>query len=394
MVGEHTIDTVLFIHVPTEWQTTNRRYAFLALAETLPSHVAVVCVNRAVDPVVTLLKRPRKFLSGVWRTRDERVSDRLRVVTPRLILHEIPAAKVPGATAINRILMRRQLRGAMSRWFPKAERVIQWIHHPVQHWIYRALPDAGKVYHCYDEYNCSPDGIFHERRWERERELIREADLTFVTSESLKHRREGVARRMGVIPNGIPDFFFAAQSPPPDPIDRIPRPRIGYLGNIFSLLDYPLLEKIFRRRPDWQLVFVGPIEAEAHVRSLRSLDNVHFMGTRPHESLPNLLPRLDVGLMPFLVNDFTRPLVPLKLFEYLAAGLPVVSTDLPNLQEFRSLIRLVPDEADTFERAIAETLRLDREQESAKLKMEARKHTWSQINREYVVPALCEVFGL
>jgi glycosyltransferase involved in cell wall biosynthesis len=123
------------------------------------------------------------------------------------------------------------------------------------------------------------------------------------------------------------------------------------------------------------------------------LSNVHFLGPRPHKDLPSLLGRLDVGLMPFVVNDFSRPLVPLKLYEYMAAGLPVVSTKLPNLAPYRSLIRLSAQDVDSFGVAITETLALDRADQAQKLRAAAQKYTWTKINEEYVVPVLRDVFG-
>jgi len=387
------IDTILLIYVPSIWETTNRRYAFSALAETLPPHVAVICVDRPVDLFVAPIKRTRRFLSGIWRLGDFAVSERLRVVKPRLLLHEIPAARVPGITAINRILLRRQLQSVIHRHFPDTRHIIQWIHHPVQRWVYDVFPDAGRVYHCYDEYTCSDDGRFYPDRWDREMRVVQEADITFVTSDTLKHRREEIARRLALIPNGIPEFFFERHPIGTDPIDQIPCPRIGYLGNIFVLLDYELLQEICVRRPDWQMVFVGPIQKEALVQNLRGLPNAHFVGPRPHEELPAILQRFDVGLMPFLINDFTRPLTPLKLYEYLAAGVPVVSTDLPNLDSFRSLIRLVPNEVAAFEAAIARELAEDRAVTAARLREAARAFTWPRINSEYVIPVLREEFG-
>lgn len=394
MMKTPIIDTVLLIYVPTIWETTNRRYAFLALAETLPRNIAVVCVDRPIDLLVTPLTRPCRFLSGIRRLGDFAVGDRLRVIRPRLLIHEIPAARIPGLTAINRRLLGRQLRQMLRRHFPDVGRILQWIHHPVQRWVYDIFPDAGRIYHCYDEYTCSDDGRFQAALWQKEKLVIEEAAITFITSDSLRHRREKVARRLALIPNGIPEFFFQPRPPLADPIDRIPRPRIGYLGHIFALLDYELLHDISVRHPEWQMVFVGPIFKEALVRRLRGLSNVHFVGTRPHEDLPGILRRFDVGLMPFLVNDFTRPLVPLKLYEYLAAGVPVVSTELPNLHPFQSLIRLVPNEPAAYEAAIAGELIKDRAATAVRLQEAAREFTWSRINQEYVIPVLREVFGV
>jgi glycosyltransferase involved in cell wall biosynthesis len=190
----------------------------------------------------------------------------------------------------------------------------------------------------------------------------------------------------------MPAFFLEDAPVTDDPIDLIPRPRIGYLGNVFSLLDFKMLESIFARRSEWQLLFVGPIQSEDLVRGLRTLPNVHFAGPRPHESLPGILARFDVGLIPIALNEFTRPLTPLKFFEYLGAGVPMVSTSFDELERFRDLVRLVPNEPEAFEAAIERTLAEDRTVLSKRLREEAEAHTWTVINREHVIPVLRECF--
>ena len=122
------------------------------------------------------------------------------------------------------------------------------------------------------------------------------------------------------------------------------------------------------------------------------MPNVHFLGPRRHESLPGVLERFDVGLIPIVINEFTRPLTPLKFFEYLGAGVPMVSTSFRELEQFRHLIRLVPNEPDAFEAAIQQTLDEDRAALSRKLRREAELHTWDVVNRESVVPVLREEF--
>lgn len=386
--------TLLLVYVPSVWEHDHRRNAFRSLAETLPEHVAVICVDRPLDFFVAPLKRPRQFLSGIWRLGEYSDRERLYVVRPRLIMHEIPAARIPLMTAINRLLLRRQLQQVIHRYFTGVRHIIQWIHHPIQRWVYDVFPDAGRVYHCYDEYACSDDGQFHPERWAREKRVIQEADVTFVTSDKLKNRRDQIARRLPLIPNGIPEYFFECPPLTHDPIEQIPHPRVGYLGHVRPQLDFNLLQEICLHYPDWQMVFVGPIYNEDLIRDLRKLPNVHFLGPRPHRLLPAILQQFDVGLMPFLVNESTRGLLPLKLYEYLAAGVPVVSTNLPNLDSFRSIIRLVPNEAKAFEAAIVHELGQDRATTAARLREVARNFTWTRINREYVIPVLQDVFGL
>jgi len=381
-----TVDTVIIIHVPSEWRTTNRRWAFRALAETLPGNAAVLCVNRPIDFVVNPIKRPGKFWRGVWTTRFELESDRLGVITPRILLHEILARRVPGATAINRQWMASQLRRVIRRTFPNAHRMNQ-------RWVFDAVPGCGRVYHAYDEYACTSDGEFHQERWDAEVAVLREADLVFATADAILRRRQPFARRIELLPNGMPAFFLEDAPVTGDPIDRIPHPRIGYLGNVFSLLDFKMLESIFARRTEWQLLFVGPVQSENLVRGLRALPNVHFVGPRPHESLPAILTRFDVGLIPITINEFTRPLTPLKFFEYLGAGVPMVSTSFDELERFRDLIQLVPNESEAFEAAIQQTLAEDRTALSRRLRKAAEARTWTVINRERVIPVLRENFG-
>jgi glycosyltransferase involved in cell wall biosynthesis len=388
------IQTVIIVHAAAEWRTFHRRAMLLALAETLPPGAALLCVNRPISLDVAPWKYPRKFWSGVWWMNLQSDGGRVVVATPRLLLHEIVAGKVPGATLVNRYLMRSQLRALLKRKFPKANRVIQWIYHPVQRWIWEIFPEGGKVFECYDEYARSAQGDFDLSKWEAELRLLEEADLTFATAQSLVDTRAPLARRLEFLPNGVPDFFFDGESEAAqDSIDAVPHPRVGYLGNIFSILDFQLLEDVFRLNPRWQLVLVGPVEKGVPVETLRKMPNVHFLGPRPYNRVPGVLRRMDAGLIPFVINDFTSAINPLKLYEYLAVGLPVVSTRLPELERFGGLVRLESGDATGFARAIEEILSRDRSSLRSQLITAVQPYSWTNIARRTVVPALRNTFG-
>jgi len=386
------ITTVILVHVARRWRTFHRRHMLLALGEALPEDAALVCVDRPITPDVTLWKYPARFWTGIWRVREEEDGGRVRVVTLRLAAHDITADRIPALQAVNRWLARRQLRRYLRTRFPEARRVIQWIYHPVQRWLFDALPETGRVYECYDEYCRTPEGEWVTSRWRKEEPLLREADLTLATSMGLTESRRHMARRIAYSPNGVPEFFFEVGGTPPDPIDVIPHPRIIYLGNLRPPVDIEFLALVFRRRPDWQLVFVGPVDRAAAVASLRARPNVHFLGSRPYEQIPSMLRRSDAGLIPFKINEFSRALNPLKTWEYLACGLPVAASELPELRSLGDLVHVAVNDAAAFERAIEAALAMDRFGHARRAVATARAFSWSAIVRRSVMPELQRVF--
>lgn len=388
------IRTVVIVHAAAEWLTFHRRALLLALGDVLPRTVGLLCVNRPISFDVAPLKHPGKFWTGVWRVGLAFDESRIVVATPRLPLHERVAAKLPGAQTINRHLMRSQLHDVLASRFPSAERIIQWIYYPVQRWLWDIFPEGGKVYECYDEYARSPGGDLNAARWQADIDALRGADLTFATARSLMQARAPVARRMQYLPNGVPDFFFDdGQDFSPDPIDALPRPRIGYLGNLRSIVDFQLLEQVFRANPGWQLVVVGPTAKGVRINNLRSLSNVHFLGPRPYHRVPGILRRLDIGLVPFVINEFTHAINPLKLYEYLSMRLPVVATRLPEIERLRDVVRLRSNDPADFAGGIEQALSAGRSSDQCAAVAAARQFSWTNIAREFALPALRSTFA-
>lgn len=386
------VDTLLLVHLAGEWETFHRRYLLLALAKSLPANAAMVCVNRPITIDVTSWKYPRKFWTGVWLTRVQIETPRLRVITPRMLSHEMIASRIPGMTRVNRALIRTQLVRFIDSHFPRVQKVIHWLYHPVQTWVTGAVDHSGIVYECYDEYSRTPLG--KPALWDAKAEdrLLQMSDITFATSRALVESRRRVGNRVLFLPNGVASSFFATPLIAADAIDAIPRPRIGCLGTVRELLDFTLLEEIFSRNPEWNLVFIGPVHPKASIHSIAKLKNVHFLGQRQYNSLPGVLKRLDVGLIPHADNEYTRAVNPMRLYEYGAVGLPVVSTPLPEVQRFAGVITIAPAESGVFARGIRETLDSDREVLSRALRAAVREYSWETIVEKRVLPALREVF--
>jgi len=214
-----------------------------------------------------------------------------------------------------------------------------YIWRPDFAWATRALPGAVTCYHIDDETSFS---TVEQPLREDELALMHRADVTFIHSPGLWERKAPLARHPVQAPNGVD--FSAYMAPVPEPADlrAIPHPRIGYVGVIRRFLDLPLMLTLAQRHPAWSFVFVGPARALGSdgpvYEALRALPNVHLLGQRPPAALPAYTRYCDVGIMPYDVDDYTKYIYPLKLHEYLAAGLPTVGTDIRTLREFRDVV--------------------------------------------------------
>src|SRR5207253_6580127 len=132
------------------------------------------------------------------------------------------------------------------------------------------------------------------------------------------------------------------------------RPVIGFFGLLAEWIDLELLAAIARRRPHWTLLLLG--KATVDTGALRALPNVRLLGQKPYAALRAYCRAFDVGLIPFRIDELTVKANPLKLREYLAAGLPVVSTDLPEVRKYGNVVRLASDPT-AFVREIELSLR-------------------------------------
>ncbi len=211
--------------------------------------------------------------------------------------------------------------------------------------------------------------------------MLERGDVVFATSRPLFERLGALQPgKTYYLPN-VADFdhFSAARSIgaiPPE-IARIPRPRLGFVGAISShKLDLDLISGVAEQRPHWHWVLVGPpgIAESRHGRAALQRPNVHLLGHRPYQALPNYLRGIDVAVLPCKINPYTRSMFPLKFFEYLAAGKPVVATSLPALQGY-SESYVKADSVEEFCQAVEMILSGRRPDEQLCLEL-AKRHTW------------------
>jgi glycosyltransferase involved in cell wall biosynthesis len=287
------------------------------------------------------LRRPQ--LAG----RDlSRIARRLRrgLAAPRAVdgLHVLSPLVLPFHG--NRVA--RRLNARLLPWLVRRatrrlgmERPILWAYVPQAEALIDALHPSIVVYHCVDDI--AAHALIDTASFSAaEQRFAARADLVLASAPKLAQRMRLLASNVLDAPN-VADTELFARALSPDPPDAaiaaLSAPRIVFTGAIVATkLDIPLLCELARARPRWSFALVGPIglgDPRTDVSALAAEPNVHLLGPRAYPELPAVLRGADAGLIPYARNELTESIFPMKVYEYLAAGLPVVATPLPALAE-------------------------------------------------------------
>jgi glycosyltransferase involved in cell wall biosynthesis len=182
----------------------------------------------------------------------------------------------------------------------------------------------------------------------REDQLLRQVDLVFANGPVLLKAKNRYGNAVNVPMTADFELFSRSRLPEtkvPEDLEVVPHPRIGYIGNLNDKVDFALLLKLSKARPDWSFVLVGPTnvreeEPKANFAALRALPNVYALGSKPREELPNYIKGLDVCTMCYRHHGWANSVYPLKLHEYLASGKPCVGTNLESLRDFSEVVQI------------------------------------------------------
>lgn len=192
------------------------------------------------------------------------------------------------------------------------------------------------VYDCMDEWTNFPG--FGPAVLQLEEDLVRGADVTVVSARRLFEKFEAAqsTERLLLVRNGVDLEHYQRYYGPNPLLPEVRKPILGYYGALASWVDVALLEKIALRFPEVSLVLAGGV-FDVDLDAVAALPNVHLLGQRPYEEMPQLLWHFDACIIPFLVNDITEATNPVKFYEYLFAGKPVVAPPLTELLPFADL---------------------------------------------------------
>jgi glycosyltransferase involved in cell wall biosynthesis len=255
--------------------------------------------------------------------------------------------------AANGALLRAQVKHAMDKL--GFQKPISWSFLPSSAPVSGTLGEELVVYHCVDEFSAFSDAPGQQIR-ELERRLLARADVVICSAENLRKDKERFNPNAHLVQHGVDLSHFArafdAATAVPDEVRSLPGPVIGFWGLIADWVDLRLVRHVADAFSGGSVVLLG--SSVTDLSPLEGARNVHYLGRKAYEDLPRYAKAFDVALMPFKVNELTLASNPLKVREYLAAGLPVVSTAIPEVERL-GLCRIGAD-ADSVVREISSAI--------------------------------------
>lgn len=242
----------------------------------------------------------------------------------------------------------------IKKWIDPQAEIIIWSYHPFFPEVFEYFPHAKTVFDAVDDWSSHPN----YQAWRSE--LVKKyssintvAGTAFTVSPQLLSLFPNHPN-LHWIPNGV-DLNFFSRPQNPQEFSDLPQPFAVYAGIIQERLDVALLSSVAQSLPSVHFILAGPVWENLDIQKLEAEPNVRFIGPVPYTKLPNLFSRASLGIIPHHVNRFTQSMNPLKMYEYLAAGLPVVSTPVSGTEQFSQGVRVATTPTE-FSLAVTQAL--------------------------------------
>ena len=312
-----------------------------------------------------IVQKVRAFSAG-----HKRVTDSLDVFTPLVIpFHGNPVARWINRNALRWSLLRTCRRLGFTN-------PITWVFIPASAEVAGTLNERMVVYHCVDEYS-EFTGADKTALLNLERHLIEKSDCVIVCSDRLLESKRKYNKNTFMFTHGVDVEHFRKACDPntivPEEMKSIKQPIIGFFGLIADWVDLGLIRFLADSRPDWSFVLLGKVATDTNI--VEGASNVHLLGSKPYPQLPGYAKAFDVGMLPFVINELTLNSNPLKLREYLAAGLPVVSTAIPEAARLEGALRVGSD-YDEYLGHLEAIIRSGKTGPQRSISLEMEKESW------------------
>ena len=230
------------------------------------------------------------------------------------------------------------------------------------------------AYDCMDEWENFPR--IRNESLALEKKLVQSCDLLVVTAQRLYNKWQAYQRPTVLARNAADYQFYATRCRPNELLSETHQPIIGYYGAIADWFDVQLLAEVARLRPNYTFVLLGGV-FDVDVSPLQSLPNVKLLGQQPYETMPQYLYHFAACIIPFKINPITEATDPVKFYEYLSGGKPVVSVKLPELEPYHDYVYLA-DTATGFAAQLDRALAEDTQGKAEQRKQLAQQHSWAE----------------
>ncbi|HBX71112.1 MAG TPA: hypothetical protein DEH25_17475 [Chloroflexi bacterium] len=262
---------------------------------------------------------------------------------------------------------------------------ILWMYPPQSAPLIGQFSEKLSIYHCIEHFAGDQKGRKQKIMLAQENALLREVDQVFVHADGLRKRYAPLTRRpIELIPSAADVAHFQSTDQIHPTISAIPHPRLVLMGTLDARIDHDLLYHVMSQNPNWSLVLIGQMRSsQRDFAPLLALPNVYYLGKQLFADLPTLLNGADIALIPYVLTEMTRAISPIKAYEYLAVGNPIVSVNLPEIAQLKPWIYKV-DNLQYQDRSIAEifteaiTTALETESPSLRdaRRQAAQEHSW------------------
>lgn len=309
----------------------------------------------------------------------------------------VPTARFPRTLGeINNILLKRELTNLVNKY--QIKNPIIWTRVPTQVvWdSIKKLDYKLLIYQSVDKFPKSPmmPVSLRPRLAKFESMFCRSADLVFASARGLFKEKRNINPKTYFFPNGVELEQFGMKSRPVNFFKKIKGPVIGFAGALGPWVDYTLLYETAKIKPEWSFVFLGPINHNVNLHGLDKLPNVYFAGTIEYLKLTDWFKYFNVGLIPYLINEFTKYTFPSKMAEYLAEGIPVVSTPLPEIMYYSHIVRIINNSQEMIASIQQELNNTDQEHHIMERRQIAKSLSWETIVSKMdklIDKAFCEI---
>ena len=388
-MGKAVLPKLILIFLSVDWPIFSRRPMVTALAKAVEKlGTNVIAINRPLCPFSTALRKPRRLSEFLARPKLTRLEENLYLYSPKYFLHDHFSRKGNIVERLNIVALRRSIDSVQKRIGVFESSPIVWYYHPQQAYVSRIYGRSFNIFELYDNLT-SVDGNYNPAVLNREKEWKAEVDLFLATSPKLLQTYGAGYKKSRFVKNGLAERDYhqlsARKHSDSGTLGQIKHPRLGFAGVISERLDWKTILGVADARPDWNLVFAGRVTADKYSSLMSSRSNIHYLGEFSQEQIWTIVAEFDLGIMPYVDNEFFRFSNPLKFYETCAAGIPSVSSPMEILNSFPvEVVRICEGGVEDWTEAISSMLNGTNPETANLCKKIASQHTWESICTDLV----------